>query len=104
MQEGPCTACTSADGDVTWHPAVQGFLSAQLSFPQLIGFGLSLFAKSTNAARLNLLVKGLPGLLVMLARLTGTVGYDVRTGREADKWDAARKKDAQQEELKAPAP
>jgi len=42
---------------------------------QLIGFGLSLFAKSTNTARLNLLVKGLPGLAVMLAGLVRTIGY-----------------------------
>lgn len=48
-----------------WH----GFLSSRLSFISLIGFGLSLFAKSSNAARLNLLQKGLPGLIVMLSRL-----------------------------------
>jgi len=42
---------------------------------QLIGFGLSLFAKLTNTARLNLLVKGLPGLAVMLAGLVRTIGY-----------------------------
>lgn len=47
----------------------QGFLSSRLSFLELIGFGLSLFAKSSNAARANLLGKGLPGLVVMLARL-----------------------------------
>lgn len=51
--------------DHHWH----GFLSSRLSFLQLIGFGLSLFAKSSNAARINLLQKGLPGLLVMLAQL-----------------------------------
>ena len=51
--------------DFHWH----GFLSSRLSFLQLIGFGLSLFAKSSNAARANLLQKGLPGLLIMLARL-----------------------------------
>lgn len=51
----------------------QGFLSSRLSFPQLIGFGLSLFAKSSNSARLNLLSKGLPGLVVMLARLAATL-------------------------------
>lgn len=48
-----------------WH----GFLSSRLSFISLIGFGLSLFAKSSNAARINLLQKGLPGLIVMLSRL-----------------------------------
>lgn len=48
-----------------WH----GFLSSRLSFLSLIGFGLSLFAKSSNSARLNLLQMGLPGLLVMLSRL-----------------------------------
>ncbi|KAK9845376.1 hypothetical protein WJX81_004833 [Elliptochloris bilobata] len=53
----------------------QGFLSTRLTFPELIGFGLSLFVKSSNTARLNLLRKGLPGLLVMLAGLTRTIGY-----------------------------
>ena len=48
----------------------QGFLSARLNFAQLIGFGLSLFQHASNPARLNLLVKGLPGLVVMLVRLT----------------------------------
>jgi len=47
----------------------QGFLSARLTFSQLIGFGLSLFQHASNPARLNLLVKGLPGLVVMLVRL-----------------------------------
>lgn len=56
----------------------QGFLSARLSFLELIGFGLSLFAKSTNEARLDLLVKGLPGLVVMLLGLTRTIGYEDR--------------------------
>ena len=36
----------------------RGFLSATLTFPQLIGFGLALFARSSNAARADLLVKG----------------------------------------------
>lgn len=48
----------------------QGFLSARLTFWELIGFGLSLFRHASNLARANLLIKGLPGLLVMLARLT----------------------------------
>lgn len=55
--------------DFHWH----GFLSSRLSFIELIGFGLSLFAKSSNAARLNLLQKGLPGLIVMLGRLLKTI-------------------------------
>ena len=63
---------------VTLHSFWQGFLSARLSFLELIGFGLSLFAKSSNEARLNLLVKGLPGLLGMLLGLTRTVGYEDR--------------------------
>ncbi|KFM24907.1 Lycopene beta cyclase, chloroplastic [Auxenochlorella protothecoides] len=49
-----------------WH----GFLSARLTFTELIGFGLSLFAKSSSSARLGLIAKGLPGLVTMLARLT----------------------------------
>jgi len=56
--------------DFHWH----GFLSSRLSFAELIGFGLSLFAKSSNAARLDLLQKGLPGLVVMLTRLAKTLG------------------------------
>lgn len=31
--------------------------------------------KSSNTARLNLLRKGLPGLLIMLAGLVRTIGY-----------------------------
>ncbi len=51
----------------------RGFLSARLSLPELVGFGLSLFARSTNAARADLVVKGLPGLAVMLTRLAKTL-------------------------------
>lgn len=47
----------------------QGFLSSRLTFIELIGFGLSLFAKSSNEARFNLLSKGFPGLVVMLYKL-----------------------------------
>jgi len=50
-------------------PLWQGFLSARLGFGQLIAFGLSLFARSSNAARADLLVKGLPGLVRMLGEL-----------------------------------
>eukprot|EP00775_Hariotina_reticulata_P007052 gene7052-7266_t len=46
--------------DFHWH----GFLSARLGFLQLIGFGLSLFANSTNEARGNLLAKVVPRVLV----------------------------------------
>lgn len=70
---------------------MQGFLSAQLSFPQLIAFGLALFAKSTNATRANLLVKGLPGLIIMLARLLGTAGYNYRIQKDREAW--VRKKE-----------
>lgn len=55
--------------DYHWH----GFLSSRLTFTELIGFGLSLFAKSSNSARLNLLQKGLPGLVTTLGRLTKTL-------------------------------
>ena len=55
--------------DFHWH----GFLSSRLSFTQLIAFGLSLFVHSSNEARLDLLQKGLPGLLVMLSRLAKTL-------------------------------
>jgi flavin-dependent dehydrogenase len=55
-----------------WH----GFLSARLGFLQLIGFGLSLFAKSSPAARANLLARGLPGLVGMLVGLAPTVFGD----------------------------
>lgn len=80
----------------------QGFLSAQLSFPQLIAFGLALFAKSTNATRLNLLVKGLPGLVVMLARLSMTIGYNYRIEQDRASWQS--KKDASPKSLSAPPP
>jgi lycopene beta-cyclase len=53
-----------------WH----GFLSARLDFWQLIAFGLSLFANSSNQSRLDLLVKGLPGLMKMLLELAPTLG------------------------------
>ena len=53
-----------------------GFLSSRLTFGQLIAFGLSLFAKSTNAARADLLVKGIPGLTAMLVGLAKTVGTE----------------------------
>ncbi|EFJ41647.1 hypothetical protein VOLCADRAFT_107605 [Volvox carteri f. nagariensis] len=53
-----------------WH----GFLSTRLSFPQLIVFGLSLFLKSSNAARSSLLLRGIPGLLAMLVELVPTLG------------------------------
>lgn len=56
--------------DYNWH----GFLSARLGFLQLIGFGLSLFANSSNQSRLDLLQKGLPGLVGMLLELAPTLG------------------------------
>ena len=40
----------------------------------LAAFGLSLFANSSNQARLDLLVKGLPGLVAMLLELAPTLG------------------------------
>ena len=49
-----------------WH----GFLSARLTFWELISFGLSLFKNASNSARANLLIKGFPGLVLMLVRLT----------------------------------
>jgi lycopene beta-cyclase len=55
--------------DFHWH----GFLSSRLSFFELIAFGLSLFVHSSNAARLDLLQKGLPGLVRMLTRLAKTL-------------------------------
>lgn len=89
----------------------QGFLSAQLSFPQLIAFGLSLFANSTNATRVNLVVKGLPGLLVMMVRLSLTAGHNMRIEKEARGWAAEREKGLQSQSqskqpgsLKAPPP
>jgi len=50
-------------------PLWTGFLSARLGFGQLIAFGLALFARSSNSARADLLVKGLPGLVRMLGEL-----------------------------------
>ena len=50
------------------------------------GFGLSLFAKSSNQARLDLLAKGLPGLVVMLTGLVATLGnYYKLTDKERAK-------------------
>lgn len=48
-------------------------------------FGLSLFANSSNQARADLLVKGLPGLLGMLLELAPTMGdyYGVRKEQKA---------------------
>lgn len=47
-----------------------GFLSARLSFTELIGFGLSLFINASNSARINLVKMGAPGLVGMLIELT----------------------------------
>jgi len=47
----------------------QGFLSARLSFLELIAFGLSLFVNASNPARLNLLRMGVPGLIAMIIEL-----------------------------------
>lgn len=50
----------------------QGFLSSRLSFPQLMAFGLALFANSSNQARANLVFKGTPGLVTMATGLAKT--------------------------------
>ena len=50
----------------------QGFLSSRLSFPQLMTFGLALFANSSNQARANLVFKGTPGLFSMFTGLGKT--------------------------------
>jgi hypothetical protein len=42
--------------------------------PRPAAFGLSLFAKSSNQARADLLLKGLPGLVGMLVGLAPTLG------------------------------
>jgi lycopene beta-cyclase len=69
--------------DYNWH----GFLSARLGFMQLIGFGLSLFANSSNQSRLDLLQKGLPGLAGMLLELAPTMGdyYGVKKEQKMQK-------------------
>ncbi len=61
----------------------QGFLSSRLTFLELIGFGLSLFANASNQARANLLIKGAPGLFVMLWRLARL--EDVNAARNGSK-------------------
>ena len=58
-----------------WQVSLQGFLSARLTLPQLISFGLSLFTHASNGTKANLMVKGLPGLLSMLVRLSHSVGH-----------------------------
>lgn len=50
----------------------QGFLSSRLSFPQLMTFGLALFANSSNQARANLVIKGTPGLFSMFTGIGKT--------------------------------
>ena len=60
----------------------QGFLSWRLTFSELIVFGLTLFMKSENESRLTLLVKGTPGLLLMILEiLTGNVGTGILFAR-----------------------
>ena len=58
--------------DFNWH----GFLSTRLSFPQLIGFGLSLFVNASSSAKQNLLVQGVPGLIKMLIELAPTLSTE----------------------------
>ena len=48
-----------------------GFLSSRLTLAELVAFGLSLFARSTNEARLSLVLKGLTGLPELVATLVG---------------------------------
>lgn len=54
-------------------------------------FGLSLFANASNQARLDLLVKGLPGLVVMLFELAPTLGdyYGVKKEQKQQRAAAA---------------
>ncbi|PNH03618.1 Lycopene beta cyclase, chloroplastic/chromoplastic [Tetrabaena socialis] len=72
----------------------------------LIAFGLALFAQSSNSARSNLVVRGLPGLLAMLAELTGTLrAYypeEKSLKERKDEVDAAARQAAAA--LKAPPP
>jgi lycopene beta-cyclase len=72
-----------------WH----GFLSARLGFWQLISFGLSLFANSNNQSRIDLLSKGLPGLVGMLLELAPTLGdyYGVQKEQKLLKQQEAMK-------------
>lgn len=49
----------------------RGFLSSRLSFQECFVFGLSLFAKASNAARSNLISAGVPLLPGMLASVAG---------------------------------
>eukprot|EP00798_Chlamydomonas_sp_ICE-L_P023577 gene23577-9104_t len=69
--------------DFHWH----GFLSARLTFLELIGFGLVLFVQSSNDVRLYLLKLGLPGLIQMLIYLAPTLGNYY--GEKTDKTKAA---------------
>ncbi|KAL6745345.1 lycopene beta cyclase [Haematococcus lacustris] len=58
--------------DFHWH----GFLSTRLSFSQLLGFGITLFFKSSNNIRIHLLKLGVPGLVRILFMLAPTLrGY-----------------------------
>lgn len=53
-----------------------------LPSPLLAGFGLSLFVNASNQARGDLLVKGLPGLVVMLGGLVPTLGNYYKLDQE----------------------
>jgi hypothetical protein len=69
--------------------------------PVTAAFGLSLFANSSNQARLDLLVKGLPGLLGMLLELAPTVGDYYGVKKEQKQAAAAAR---QQQAAAPPAP
>lgn len=83
-----------------WH----GFLSARLKFWELIAFGLALFSKASNTARITLLSKGLPDLVGMLVGLVPLVGDYYGTGTVQDrKADFVRKSISPQRILAPPA-
>ena len=63
-------ACSCAACFTSMALSDAGFLSARLSFTELIGFGLSLFINASNSARINLVKMGAPGLVGMLIELT----------------------------------
>jgi hypothetical protein len=71
-----------------------------LPSPCCAAFGLSLFANSSNQARLDLLVKGLPGLLGMLLELAPTMGDYYGVKKEQKQAAAA----ARQQQAAAPSP
>eukprot|EP00897_Mesotaenium_endlicherianum_P000322 jgi/Mesen1/10290/ME000079S09707 len=49
----------------------QGFLSSRLYLSELIGFGAALFVRASNASRIEIIIKGTPGLGSLIKNVVG---------------------------------